>query len=219
MQVMASRLLLCALVAIAGVLAWQHQNKLSENKGRLAVAIDGQTAVLAWNSRVARPMARRISEAFDASKDKVQRFIIVLNSPGGSLYEGGEVIKVINRMKRNHKVHTFVGAKHRCLSMCVPIYLQGQKRLAAPGSRWMFHEPVSVDAYTGDEVNKPEFERQYIARRFFERYFTNSQMDPAWRRKLEVEWKGKEVWKTGQQLIDERANIVTELVLPGGQSL
>lgn len=219
MQVTASRLLLCALIVVAGLLAWQHQDKLYENKGRLAVSVNGQTVVLAWNTRVALPMARRISEAFEASKGKVRRFVLVLNSPGGSLHEGGEVIKVLNRMKLSHQVHTFVGSKQICLSMCVPIYLQGQKRMAAPGSRWMFHEPIHVDAHTGDEVSKPEFERQFFARKFFDRYFTNSQMDPAWRKRLEAEWKGKEVWKTGQQLVDEQANIVTELVLPGGQTL
>lgn len=219
MSVTVSRLVLAALVAVAGILAWQHQNKLYENKGRLAIAVRGQTAVLAWDSKVELPMARRISEAFETSKNEVKRFILVLNSPGGSLHEGGEVIKVLDQIKRSHEVHTLVGSRKVCLSMCVPIYLQGQRRLAAPDSRWMFHEPIHVDAHTGDEVNKPNFEREFFARRFFERYFTNSQMDSGWRRRLEAEWKGKEIWKTGQQLVDERANIVTELVSPGGQSL
>lgn len=219
MSVTVSRLVLAALVAVAGILAWQHQNKLYENKGRLAIAVRGQTAVLAWDSKVELPMARRISEAFETSKNEVKRFILVLNSPGGSLHEGGEVIKVLDQIKRSHEVHTLVGSRKVCLSMCVPIYLQGQRRLAAPDSRWMFHEPIHVDAHTGDEVNKPKFEREFFARRFFERYFTNSQMDSGWRRRLEAEWKGKEIWKTGQQLVDERANIVTELVSPGGQSL
>lgn len=212
MGLTASRLLLVALVGVAGLLAWQHQNTLFEDKGRLGVAIKGQTAVLAWNSKIDLPMARRISEAFQQSKDQVKRYILILNSQGGSLHEGGKVIEQIERMKRSHQVYTFVGPKGICLSMCVPIYLQGQKRLAAPGSRWMFHEPIHVDAYTGEETNKPKFEKEFFARRFFNRYFTNSEMDPAWRERLEREWKGKEVWKTGQQLFDERANIVTQLV-------
>ncbi len=215
MGLTANRLLFVALIAVAGLLAWQHQHKLFEDKGRLGVAIKGQTAVLAWNSRVELPMARRISEAFERSKGQVKRFILILNSQGGSLHEGGKVIEVIDRMKRSHQVLTFVGPKGICLSMCVPIYLQGQKRLAAPDSRWMFHEPIYVDAYTGDETNKPKFEKEFFARRFFDRYFTNSEMDPAWRRRLERDWKGKEVWKTGQQLFEERANIVTQIVASG----
>lgn len=215
----ASRLLLCALIAVAGVLAWQHQNKLFQDKRRLAVEVRGQTAILSWNSKVALPMARRIEEAFARSRDQVKRFVLVLNSPGGSLHEGGEVIKVLDRIKRSHQVHTYVGPNHICLSMCVPIYLQGQARLAAAQSRWMFHEPIYVDAHTGDEVNKPKFERDFFARRFFDRYFTNSEMDPAWRRRLEGEWKGREIWKTGQQLFDEKSNIVTRIVSPSGTNL
>lgn len=219
MSTTVSRLILVALVALAGLLAWHHQSKLYEDKGRLTVAIRGETAVLAWNSQVELPMARRVSEAYETHQHDVKRFVLVLNSPGGSLHEGGEVIKIIERIKRSHAFHTLVGAKNNCLSMCVPIYLQGQKRLAAPDSRWMFHEPISVDAHTGDKVNKPKFEQEFFARRFFERYFTNSEMDPNWRRRLEADWNGKEIWKTGRQLVDEQANIVTDLVSSSGQSL
>lgn len=219
MSTLTNRLLLCALVAVAGVLAWQHQSKLFENKGRLEVALQGQTAVLAWNSEVELPMARRIEEAFEKMRGQVKRFVLVLNSPGGSLHEGGEVIKVLSRIKRSHELQTFVGPRQNCLSMCVPIYLQGQVRLAAPDSRWMFHEPIYLEAHTGEKVNKPKFERDFFARRFFNRYFTNSEMDPAWRKRLEAEWKGKEVWKTGKQLHDEKANIVTRIISPKGINL
>ena len=219
MSTLVNRLVLCALIAVAGVLAWQHQSKLFEDKGRLEVVVQGKTALLAWNSQVELPMARRIEEAFEARKGEVQRFVLVLNSPGGSLHEGGEVIKVLDRIKRSHELQSFVGPGQSCLSMCVPIYLQGQQRLAAPDSRWMFHEPIYVEPHTGEEVKKPKFERDFFARRFFKKYFTNSEMDPAWRKRLEAEWKGKEVWKTGRQLYDEDANIVTKVVTLNGVKL
>ncbi len=219
MTPLANRVLLCALCALAGVLAWQHQSKLFEDKGRLGVAVKGQTAVLSWSSKVELPMARRIKEAFDQNSARVKRFVLVLHSPGGALHEGGEVIGVLEQIKRTHQLITFVGAKQICLSMCVPIYLQGQERLASPESKWMFHEPIYLEAHTGDEVKKPKFEKDFFARRFFNRYFANSAMDPAWRTQLEKDWKGKEVWKTGQQLFAEKSNIITRLVLPEGENL
>ena len=70
-------------------------------------------------------------EAFEKARNEVRSVIMDLSSPGGSLYEGREVIRVIDRMKRTHKVATHVGRKQICLSMCVPIFLQGQERVAA----------------------------------------------------------------------------------------
>lgn len=214
MGLVANRLLLVGLIVVAGYLAWQHQSKLFENKGRLAVSVRGKTAFMFWNHDIKLPMARRITEAYERDGSQVTRFILVLDSPGGALHEGGEVIEVLQKIKTTHQLHTFVGPNSNCLSMCVPIYLQGQKRLAAPESRWMFHEPISVDPHTGEQVKQLEFEANFYARRFFERYFTNSEMAPAWRKQLERDWKGKEIWKTGQQLFDEGANIITQLVQP-----
>ena len=214
MALIANRLLLVGLIVVAGYLAWQHQSKLFEDKGRLGVTVRGKSAFLLWNQEIKLPMARRIAEAYERDGSQVNTFVLVLDSPGGALHEGGEVIKVLQRIKSTHQLHTFVGPNANCLSMCVPIYLQGQKRLAAEGSRWMFHEPISVDPHTGEKVKQLEFEANFYARRFFERYFTNSEMDADWRKRLEREWKGKEVWKTGKQLFDEGANIVTRLMPP-----
>ena len=206
-----NQLLLWAAIGVAGYMGWQHYQKVYEDKGRLQVAVKGETAVFSWHTGVDLPMARRMIEAFDKSKDKVKRIIIDLSSPGGSLYEGAEVVKVIDHMKKTHRVDTHVGSKGICLSMCVPLFLQGRKRIAGKSSRWMFHEPYFADGFSGQKTKKPDFEEEYTARKFFRRYFTNSEMDAAWRAKLEKDWKGKEVWKTGQQLVEEKSNIITDL--------
>jgi hypothetical protein len=36
-------------------------------------------------------------------------------------------------------------------------------------------------------------------------------MNPEWGETLKRSWDGKDVWKTAQDLVDENANIVTEL--------
>ncbi|MGI9465137.1 MAG: ATP-dependent Clp protease proteolytic subunit [Aestuariivirgaceae bacterium] len=214
MAVKLNRIALVVMIGIAGYLAWQHQQQLFEDKGRLVAARDpaaSDTVVLSWRSEIDVPMRRRVLEAYDEWKGKVRRIVIDLHSPGGSLMEGRRVIELINTMKRTHRVDTRVGTNHSCLSMCVPIYLQGQTRFAAASSQWMFHEPRVFDYFTGEEVKTPKSEREGLARRFFGRYFTNSEMDPAWRRQLEQQWRGKDVWRTGRQLVDEGSNIIHEL--------
>ena len=141
----ASRILLIAMFSLAAYMAWDLQSRIYENKGRLTIArsrIVPGAIELVWNSSIKVPMARRMREAFEKWRDKTDRFVINLNSPGGSLREGGAVIDVINYMKQSHTVDTYVSPGHNCLSMCVPIFLQGQTRIAHPTSRWMFHAPV-----------------------------------------------------------------------------
>ncbi|MEO0880085.1 MAG: ATP-dependent Clp protease proteolytic subunit, partial [Pseudomonadota bacterium] len=138
--------------------------------------------------------------------------IIDLHSPGGSVSEGRAVIEAIERIRRTHTVETRVGPISFCASMCVPIYLQGSVRRAAPSARFMFHEPSSRDAITGERVDTPEFEQRWASRQFVARYFEDSEMDPAWREKLVTEWRGRDIWKTGRELVDERANVVQILM-------
>lgn len=212
-----SRLTLAAtlvMFALTAALITRNEQFVFQNEGRLVVkpdAGDPDAVVFIWRSDVETPMARRFAEGFDEWKGETRRIIIDLNSPGGSIHEGEEVIRAIERMKKTHIVDTRVRARRACYSMCVPIFLQGEQRTAAASSKWMFHEPIAVDAISGKEVRQPAFERRYAARKFFTRYFANSDMDPAWREKLLQDMKGKEIWKTGRALVDEGSGIVTAL--------
>ncbi len=206
-----AKVLFVVLCSIAAYLFWLHQEKTYENKGRLTVHKRTDTVVLSWQAEIAVPMVRRFEEAYGEWASQTKVFVIDLNSPGGSLREGNRLIELITKMKRNHHVVTRVRADNYCLSMCVPIYLQGQTRVAAASSNWMFHEPQQVDYFTGEDGDGPEFERTYFNDRFFERHFVNSEINPAWREQLKLEWQGKDIWRTGQQLVDEGANIVLEL--------
>lgn len=213
-SVMLSRLLLLGMFSLAGYMAWDYQSKLFENKGRLTTyqsSLVPDAIELSWNSEVKVPMARRMSEAFSNWKSKTDKFVITLHSPGGSLLEGQNVIEVIEYMKKTHKVVTYVGARRSCLSMCVPIYLHGDVRIAAATSRWMFHEPKNVDFFTDKEIQQPDFERQRMINRFVERYFTTPPINAGWRDRLLQFWKGKDVWRTGQHLVKENSGIITDL--------
>lgn len=206
--------LLVGAIFVGGGLFWQHQSRVFEDKGRLKVSqLDDadRSVVLSWHSEIEVPMVRRLEEAFDKWHGKTGRFVIDLSSRGGALYEGRKVVEFIAYMKKSKRVDTVVGENQICLSMCVPIYLQGQTRLAAASSKWMFHEPQFYELFSDEKADVKQSEKQAVARRFFERYFTNSDITPGWRDRLKVEWRGKEVWRTGRQLADEGSGIIHQL--------
>lgn len=202
-------LVMCVLLVF---LAWRSEQRIFQFSPQVGVRQETRDSVtFTWRSSVEAPMAMRFQEAFEEWRFEVDRIIIDLNSPGGSLAEGRDVINVINRMKRTHVVETRVGDGRSCLSMCVPIYLQGDVRTAAASSSWMFHEPTAMDAVTGEEVQIPEFEQRYTSNKFVRDYFVNSDMDRRWLEGLLEEWQGKDVWRTGRELMEEDSGIIQAL--------
>lgn len=175
-------------------------------------ADDGETVIFRWTGPIDPPMARVFSDEFERRKQGAKTFIIDLHSPGGSVDEGVRVITSIRKMLPTHSVRTFVSAGNDCLSMCVPIYLQGELRLASAYSNFMFHEPLATDPLTGDVVFTYEFEKRQSAMEVFNRFFRESEMDPKWRERLQNHVRRGEVWKTGQELKDERSKVVTIIV-------
>lgn len=211
MPLKANQLALIILSAVAVFLYWQKYQDVYKDTGRLQISQEGDAVVLSWRSTIELPMERRFQEAYAEWADKTDKFIINLDSGGGALREGRLVIDVIDQMKKTHLVETTVGEGAYCLSMCVPIYLRGEKRSASRSSQWMFHEPSAYDIVTDEKIEENEYDKQTATNRFFERYFVNSDMDSKWRNNLQREWIGKDVWRTGKQLVDERSNIILRL--------
>ncbi len=215
MSARVSRALLIGLIAIAAVLAWHLYDRLYANRGQLVVIRDAaapDTLVLEWHHEIKLPMAKLIADAFAANKAKVKRFIIDLDSPGGSLDEGSAVIAAIDAIKKTREVDTRVTAGHDCLSMCVPIFLQGQRRMASATSHWLFHAPRSVDYFSGKDVKTPRFEQRYYAHEYFDTYFRASPIDKAWLQRNAPKWQGRDFWRSGRQIYEERSNIITGLM-------
>ncbi len=202
---------LIVLFAILVLVALRTENRFAAQEGRFLVREEADAVVFMWRDDISFPMSARLAETFDEWRDAVGEIVIDLSSPGGSVAEGRQVIAVIDRMKETHRVSTHVGARGICMSMCVPIYLQGEERTASPYSRWMFHEPSSVDAVTGERVDRPAFERAYETRRFVDRYFRSSDMDPAWLAALEEDWKGRDIRKSGRDLVAEGSGVIQRL--------
>jgi ATP-dependent protease ClpP protease subunit len=203
--------LILALFAALAFIAWKSGRRVFEEGPELSISESDGAVFLAWNHPVEAPMAERFADAFDAHGNRAGRFVIALNSPGGSIAEGRLVIEEIERMTQSHKVDTHVGADSVCLSMCVPIYLSGETRTAAPSAQFMFHEPSAYDLVTEEKIDKPSFEARMTSARVFERYFGRSEMNPAWRERLKERWRGQDLWFTAKELVDEGANVVEAL--------
>ena len=214
---MKSKLTLAAtiiMLALTALLMTHNDAIIFQDKGLLTVKrdpSDADTIVFYWRNDIDVPMARRFEEGYRKWKGEGTRILIDLHSPGGAIAEGEQVIRVIEKMKRTHIVDTRVRNRRSCFSMCVPIFLHGDERIAAPGARFMFHEPTVYDFYTHEKVDQPKFERDRITAKYFNRYFVDSPIDATWRDRLAEEWKGKDVFRSGQELVDERSNIVTVL--------
>lgn len=201
--------------ALLVFVALQTERNALKNKGKVVVkehSARERTLVFSWSDSVEAPMSQRFSDAFEAHKSSADTIILDLNSPGGSLLEGGRLITLIEKMKQSHRIETQVRNRQNCLSMCVPIYLQGELRRAAASSRWMFHEPRLVDAFTDEVQNQPEFEKNRSATQFFDKYFVNSEMDPDWRERLREDWVGKDIWFSGKELVEQHSGVVQELM-------
>lgn len=192
-------------------LAIRSEERLFQNSGTLDVRREGDAVVLTWKSPVEAPMAKKFEMAFRDYGADTDKFVLDLHSPGGALAEGGELIRVIERIKRTHRIDTKVGPGRSCFSMCVPVFLQGERRAASANSSFMFHEPSAVDFDTGEVVDQPTFERNFTTKRFVDRYFVRSPMDPTWRDNLVASWSGKDVFKSGRELMDEGSGVVTVL--------
>lgn len=200
-----------ALFAALGYFAWKSGRKVYDEGPTLDAYQKNGAVVLRWSHEVEAPMADRFAESFDHWKDRTDRFVIDLNSPGGALVEGRLVIEEIEKMKATHRVDTYVAAGAHCLSMCVPIFLKGEVRVAAKDAIFMFHEPSTYDLVTDEKVSKPGFETKMTSDKFFERYFVKSDMNPEWREKLRASWKGRDLWFTGEELVEQGSGVVERL--------
>lgn len=197
-----------ALFAALAFFAWKSGQRIYETGPQLEIAEVGDAVILRWAHGVDAPMAERFASAFDDWKGRTGRFLIDLNSPGGSITEGRLVIETIERMKETHRVDAYVGEGAFCLSMCVPIYLAAERRTAAASAAFMFHEPSTRDLFTEEKIDRPGFEQRMTSEKFFDRYFAGSGMDPEWRESLRAAWRGRDIWFTAEALVEQGAGVV-----------
>lgn len=208
------RLLWLAFATAIVVLAWQfrdHLDTLWSARGELGIEERPGEVVLRWRGLIEAPLAAKLDEAYRTHAGSTRRFVVVLHSPGGSLEHGREVIGRIRHMQRTHMVDTVVEARRACGSMCVPVYLAGRRRTAAPDARFMFHEVSFRDSLSGKVEKVPKEAIGRATDQFFERYLKPAGLDVRWLADLREAVRGRDVWRTAQELVDQRAGVVHEL--------
>lgn len=207
-------LLWLAFAAAFVVLAWQFREHIEEvlaQRGTLTVEAKGDDVVLRWRGEIEAPLASRLEEAFRAHAGSARRFVIALHSPGGSLEHGRDVIRLIRRMQETHAVDTLVEDGRTCASMCVPVYLAGRHRTAAPRARFMFHEVSYRDSFSGKVEAVPKDSIGRATDLFFERYLKPAGLDRRWLAELREAVRGSEAWFTAEELLARRTGVVHEL--------
>lgn len=207
---------LLALVVIS-VLAHRFFDKVIVKDGTLTVAQSKRvgTVIFRWEGEIAPPMYREIAKAYDTWRYKANHIILSLSSGGGSLRHGDHVIELLRRIRKTHRLDTVVDRSSACASMCVPIYLQGQMRYAAPASRWMFHEVRILDSLSQKEVDDKRAKHRYT-NLFFEKYFLPAKVSWRWLSDVRRRIVGRDYWRSGDDLVREHSGIVHRLVRRSG---
>lgn len=159
---------------------------------------------MTWTGTVRPGMAKVIRKAFDKHKDKYHVIEFIIDSGGGSVYEGEQVIALMSEIKKTHRLYTAVLAGKKCGSMCVFIYVQGQKRYAARASIWLFHEVSRSDKKTHKiyALDRPKWEH------LIEKYWIPAGVNPAWIAEMKQHTFQSDYYQTGQDLIDHDSGIV-----------
>lgn len=157
-----------------------------------------------WKGVIRPGMTKAIHNAFEKHKNEFSVIEFEIDSDGGSVREGEHAIAELQAIKKTHKLYTGVTAGRRCGSMCVFIYVQGQKRYAAPASIWLFHEVSRTDKRTKKiyELDRQQWER------LIEKYWVPAGVSPAWIANMKQHTVQTDFYQTGQDLLAHNSGIV-----------
>ncbi|MET0676367.1 MAG: ATP-dependent Clp protease proteolytic subunit [Bradyrhizobium sp.] len=189
----------------------------------LSVSEEPNRIVLGWSGPVQEPMSERITAALELYRLDQRSIVLVLNSPGGSIEHGRKVVGAIRAQGR--AIETLVHQAGVCASMCVPIFLAGSKRMADPDAYFMFHQ-ASLNSSASETMKRKEFSASekavfsqavkvietQVTDDFFRHDIGIRGVDKAWLARMREKIPGRDVWMSGQQLVDEGSGIIDRLV-------
>ena len=202
------------LLAGLGLKTRDNLDTYFEGVGKLEVREEpeNKTVYLKWRGKIDAPMESRIAEAFALHQSSARRFVLSLSSLGGSLSHGARVVQLLRKIGETHGIETDVAAGSRCASMCVPVYLQGQRRTADATARFMFHEVSFREYLSKDEIAVPASATASETDRLFSDYFASAGVPASWISRVRADMTGgHDIWKTARELTDENAGIVQDI--------
>jgi ATP-dependent protease ClpP protease subunit len=191
----------------------------------LAISEEPDRILLRWSGPVQEPMSERVAAVLDRYKTDQRRLVLILNSPGGSIEHGRKVVAEIRA--RDRAIETLVQKAGVCASMCVPIFLAGTRRMADPEAYFMFHQASLTrrvkEKIKGQEISASEKELlsqlvKTVETKATDDLFRNDigirGVSPAWLATMRKKIPGRDIWVSGQQLVDEGSGIIDHLVQP-----
>ena len=213
-----------ALALTAALTALGASARAMEQRAEFKVSMSSNrpdTMVMSWNGPIAAPMANQIRDAFESRRQQAKRVLFRISSHGGSVAEGERVIDVLRQIRTTHLLETTVTQGDVCASMCVFIYLQGQKRFGALTSSWLFHEVSHMDPVTKQptKLDRAAWER------LVDKYFPPAGVSSSWIADLKPRTIGSDYWQTGADLINASSGIIhqslanqtTRVLAPGAR--
>lgn len=171
-------------------------------------AKNADTTILVWTGQINHPMAKQFEAAIAKYAATSKRFLIQLNSPGGSVPEGEKVITLLRKLKETHQVDTLVRAGWTCGSMCPFIFAQGEHRYAAPASMWLFHEIVHVDVKTGKPLHLNR--QRWLG--LIDNYFVPAGVSERWLDHMTTVVRSRDLFASGDSLMQKRAGLITKRI-------
>src|SRR5215470_7752777 len=132
----------------------------------------------------------------------LNRVVLFLDSAGGRVDDGDRVIEALNEIKLRHQLITVVPHGKLCASMCIPIFLQGEDRLAARASLWIFHEAAQRQANGERRTDMAE------TWRLFRKYYVPAGVAVSWLKSIAPMIKEADLWQTGGDLISAKSGII-----------
>ncbi len=94
---------------------------------------------LYYRGPIAFPIAENLREMARGLPNSVNAVLLDLDSEGGELDVTERVIAVLQDLRGRVRLETRVRHGAKCLSACIPIFMQGVKRIAGGASVWMLH--------------------------------------------------------------------------------
>jgi hypothetical protein len=201
-----------ALIIFLGLKTRKDLEILLSGVGQLEVSVsaaDASIVHLDWRGQIDAPMAQRLADAYEQHRRSAGTFVLSLSSPGGALDHGARVIRLLKEIARTHRLETRVESGEECASMCVPVYLQGEQRTAASDSAFMFHEVSFREHFSEDAIDVPASATAAATAYLFDAYFRPAGVPARWIRTVRRDMSGgRDVWKSGAELVGEKARIV-----------
>ncbi len=194
-----------AMLVLGAAFAVSSNAEAAHRRLKISYAPQLKVLSLKWSGKIDRPMARQLGNALNRYQGRADKLVLTLASGGGRVSEAKKVIALLRRFKQRHALETRVSPGRVCGSMCVPIFLQGQVRRAAPASLWLFHEISRHD----EKTNKTIRLLPKKTARMFKDYFVPAGVSRFWLKGVAAQIKGNDIWLTGAQLIAQRSNIIT----------